>query len=326
MHVAARRKLLIAAGAALIARALHAQPVRRVNHIAVLHTAALFTVAFRARLRELGYVEGQNLRIDESLDVSVPDALQRLPAAAAQAAKDGVDLIFAGGGEPMVKALQQAVPTTPLVLLFVDFDPVARGIVPSLSRPGGNVTGVYSHHVEIAAKRLQFLKDTVPPTRKVAVLYDASTRDQLKSAEEAAPSTRVRLIPLEMRGTAYDFEGAMRGAVGQGADSVLTLSSAQFFVHREKIVRTALQLRLPLAGNSLFADMGALVGYGPSLPGMFAQGAEVVDRVLRGSKPADIAIQQADRIELVVNLATARALGVSIPRSVLDRADRVVNA
>jgi ABC-type uncharacterized transport system substrate-binding protein len=321
VHVASRRKLLIAAGATLVHRALHARPARRVSHIAIMHTTPEFNVAFLARLRELGYVEGQNLRVDVGPAVSVPDVLEQLPGAAAQAAKDGVDLIFAGGGEPLVKALQQGAPATPLVLLFVDFDPVARGIVPSLSRPGGNITGVYSHHIETAAKRLQFLKDTVPTTRRVAVLYDASTRDQLKSAEEAAPSTRVTLIPLEMQG-AYDFEGAMRDAVRQGADSVLTLSSAQFYVHREKIVRTALQLRLPLAANPLFADIGALVGYGPSLPAMFAQGAEVVDRVLRGSKPAGLAIRQSDRMELVVNVDTARALGLTIPTSVLNRADR----
>ena len=325
MHVAVRRRLLIAACAALTAGALRAQQ-RRVGHIAILHTTAAFSAAFRARLRDLGYVEGQNLRIDERLDVATPDVLERLPAAAAEAAREGADLIFAGGGELTVKAIQRGAPDTPLVMLFIDVDPVARGIVASLSRPGGNVTGIYSHHIELAAKRLQFLTEAVPSTRRMAVLYDASSRDQFKSAESAASATGLTLIPQELRGSTYDVEGALRDASRRGADSVLILSSAQFFPHRAAIARTALSLRLPSAGNPTFAESGALLGYGPTLLGMFVQGAAVADRILRGAKPADLAIQQADRIELVVNQATAHALGLSIPRSLLDRADRVLTA
>ncbi|MFO1304537.1 MAG: ABC transporter substrate-binding protein [Burkholderiales bacterium] len=325
MHAAGRRRLLIAACAALATGSGRAQQ-RRAGHIAILHTTPAFSAAFRARLRELGYVEGQNLRIDEGLDVATPQVLERLPGAATEAASEGVDLIFAGGGELTVKAIQRGAPNTPLVMLFVDVDPVARGIVASLSRPGGNVTGVYSHHIELAAKRLQILREAVPSTRRMAVLYDASSRDQFKSAQDAASAISLTLIPQELRGSTYDVDGALRDASRQGADSLLILSSAQFFPHRATIARTALALRLPSAGNPTFAEMGALLGYGPTLPGMFAQGAEIADRILRGTKPADIPIQQADRIELVVNRTTANALGVSMPRSLLDRADRILNA
>jgi len=324
MHDAIRRKLLIAAGAALGASLLRAQPSGgRVHRITILHTAPAFNAAFLARMRELGYTEGRNLQVDQSLDVTTPNVLERLPEVAAAAARQRSDLILAGGGEAVVKAIQAAAPGVPLVMLFIDVDPAAVGLVASLARPGGNVTGVYSQNVILAGKRLEFLKEAVPATRKVAVLFDASTRAQLEGAQQAAGAAKLVLLPREMRGSAYDFRGALREAAKRGADSVLVLSSAQFYPHRADLARAMIELRLPSAGNTEFARSGALLGYGPSFPAMFAQAASHADRILRGQKAGELPIEQADRVERIVNLATARELGIAIPDTVQQTADLI---
>jgi len=323
MHDAIRRKLLIAAGAALGASLLRAQPSGgRVHRITILHTAPAFNAAFLARMRELGYTEGRNLQVDQSFDVNTPNVLERLPEAAA-AARQRSDLILAGGGEAVFKAIQAAAPGVPLVMLFIDVDPAAGGLVASLARPGGNVTGVYSQNVILAGKRLEFLKEAVPATRRVAVLFDASTRAQLEGAQQAAGAAKLVLLPQEMRGSAYDFRGALREAAKQGADSVLVLSSAQFYPHRADLARAMIELRLPSAGNTEFARSGALLGYGPSFPAMFAQAASHADRILRGQKAGELPIEQADRVERIVNLATARELGIAIPDTVQQTADLI---
>jgi len=323
MHDAIRRKLLIAAGAALGASLLRAQPSGgRVHRITILHTAPAFNAAFLARMRELGYTEGRNLQVDQSFDVNTPNVLERLPEAAA-AARQRSDLILAGGGEAVFKAIQAAAPGVPLVMLFIDVDPAAGGLVASLARPGGNVTGVYSQNVILAGKRLEFLKEAVPATRKVAVLFDASTRAQLEGAQQAAGAAKLVLLPQEMRGSAYDFRGTLREAAKQGADSVLVLSSAQFYPHRADLARAMIELRLPSAGNTEFARSGVLLGYGPSFPAMFAQAASHADRILRGHKAGELPIEQADRFERIVNLATARELGIAIPDTVQQTADLI---
>ena len=326
MRCFSRRKLLIAGAAALAQSVARSQPSGgRVHLVSIMHTAPVFNKAFLARLKDLGYTQGSNLRVEEAVDTNVADALARLPSAAAEAARRGSDLIFAGGGVPVVKAIQSAAPATPLVMLFIDVDPVSAGLVKSFAHPGGNVTGIYSRNVALAAKRLELLKEAVPSATRIAVLFDESTRDQLEAAREAAIALRVTLVIRERQGPNYDFNDALRSAVKEGANALLILSSAQFFDARLQIVAMARELRLPSMGNPLFADSGALLGYGPDFPAMFAKAADYADRILRGSRPADLAIDQADSPELIVNRKTSLELGIRVAPSFEARAHRVVS-
>jgi len=325
MHCFSRRKLLIAGAAALAQSVARSQPGRRrVYRVSIMHTAPLFNKAFVARLNGLGYVVGDNLRVEEAVDTNVADALAQLPSAAAEAAQRRSDLIFAGGGAPVVRAIQNAAPATPLVMLFIDVDPVSAGLVKSFAHPGGNVTGIYSQNVALAGKRLQLLKEAIPSVSRVAVLFDESTRDQLEAAREAATALRMTLVVRERHGPNYDFDDAVRSAAKEGANALLILSSAQFFDARSQISAIARELRLPSMGNPLFADSGALLGYGPDFPAMFAKAAEYADKILRGSRPADLAVDQADLPELIVNARTAAAIGIKLAPSFEARAHRVI--
>ncbi|MCC6197766.1 MAG: ABC transporter substrate-binding protein [Burkholderiales bacterium] len=324
MHHAARRKLLIAAGAVLAPPVVWAQPGKgRTARIAILHSAPVFRASLVKRLAELGYVDGKNVQVDVQVDTQLPNPLARVPAAAAEAVRRGVDVIVAGGGEALVKAVREGAPATPLVMIFVDFDPVATGVVKSLARPGGNTTGVYSQTIILAGKRLELLKEAIPATRRVAVLFEAATRGQLEGAQQAAGAAKVILLPQEMRGSAYDLRGTLREAVKQGADSVLVLSWAELYAHRADLARALIELRLPSSGNTVFARSGILLGYGPNFEAMWAQAASHVARILRGQKAGELPIEQVDSFERIVNLATARELGIAIPDTVQRTADLI---
>jgi putative ABC transport system substrate-binding protein len=323
MRHVTRRQLLMAAGALLAQSLARAQqPGPRVYRVAILHTVPPFYGAFLGRMRELGYIEGQNLLVD--IRASAGEPVDRLPAAATEVASRRPDVIVAGGGEFVLNAIKDAALATPIVMVFVDFDPLATGHVASLSHPGGNVTGVYLQHTDLAAKRLELLKEAVPSASRIAVLFDFSTRDQLRMAQAAASNLGVTLLPQELRGTPYDYEGALRAATREKANAVLILSSGEFFFDRFKIMNSTRQLRLPSIATMPFADAGPLLCYGPNFVTMFALAARYADRILKGEKPADLAIEQPTRFELVVNLKTAKELGVTIPGPMLRRADEVI--
>ena len=269
-------------------------------------------VAFEDRLRQLGYVEGRNLRIDfiQGEDVD------RLAAAVREFARRGVDVIVVGAEAPL-KAAIAASHSTPVVFRAVDFDPLAKGYIASLAHPGGNLTGMMLQQPELVAKRLDLLTQAVPNIARIVLLYDVSGEDQREAAERAASALGIPLEAIELRNPPYDYEQALAETDGARGDALITTSSP---FHRDSaLVEAALRHGLPYIGPN-----DALMSYGPSLRDMFRISADYVDKILKGAKPADLPVQQPTKFKLVVNLKTAKALGLTIPPSVLARADEVI--
>jgi putative ABC transport system substrate-binding protein len=235
------------------------------------------------------------------------------------------DLIVAAGPEPLFAAVRQATRTIPVVMVSVDFDPVATGYIASLARPGGNLTGVTFRQAELAAKRLELLKETVPGLARVAVVWDTFSHDQMQSVSAAAAALKLQLHPIEFRDTPYDFEGALGAAARDGAGAVLSALSPEMFRERARLARAALDHRLPAAFPLReFADEGGLMSFGVNFPDQWRRAAEYADKVLKGAKPTDLPVEQPTKFELLVNLKTAKDLGIAVPESILVRADEVI--
>jgi putative tryptophan/tyrosine transport system substrate-binding protein len=279
--------------------------------------------AFRQGLRELGYVEGQNIAIDFRNAEGQPDRLFDL---AAELLRLKVDVIVAAP-EASIQAVQRVTKTVPIVMA-VSFDPVGRGFVASLARPEGNITGLSNIAPELAGKRLELLKEMVPKLSKVAVLWDPeslSEADQLKEMEVAARTLRVRLQSLALSGPSPDFANAFQSARTTGSDALIAVDSSRAFGQRGRIADVAAKNRLPtLGGFREFAQAGGLITYGVSLPDLHRRAATYVDKILKGAKPGDLPVEQPTKFELVINLKTAKALGLTIPQTLLQRADQVI--
>jgi putative ABC transport system substrate-binding protein len=281
------------------------------------------TRAFDEQLHELGYEEGRNLQLD-FLQLSGSDS-GRVPEMAVELVGRGVDAILAGGPELALKSAMTASRTVPIVMVAIDYDPLAGGYIASLARPGGNVTGVFFQQVELTAKRLQLLAETVPGLARVVVLWDAITRDQFETAREAAQSLKILADGIECTDLPYDYQRMLSGVDGAHRDVLLQTSSPFFMADRQRVAAVALDHRLPsMFAFREWADVGGLISYGPSLTGMYRLAADYVDRIARGAKPADLPVQQPTKFELVVNLKTAAALGLTVPPAILARADEVI--
>ena len=279
--------------------------------------------ALERRLQTLGWEEGRNLRIDY---VQLDDAdTNRSLAMAAELVRRGVDAIYAGGPELAVKSAVAATKTIPIVMQANDYDPLALGYVASIARPGGNVTGIFMQQIELTPKRLEFLAEAVPDMGRVVVLWDRFSADQFEAAREAARSLKIPLDGIECTDPPYDYERALAGVEGGHRHALLQMTSPVFFVDRQRLVAVALDHRLP----SIFAfrpwvDEGGLMSYGASLTDMGRLAADYIDRIAKGAKPADLPVEQPTKFELVVNLKTAKALGLTVQPSILARADEVI--
>ena len=279
--------------------------------------------AFVDQLRVLGWEAGRNLQIDYlQLDSADPD---RLRAMTVELVGRGVDLIRASGTEIVLKAAVAATRTVPIVMVAGDYDPLALGYIASLARPGGNVTGVFMQQIELTPKRLEFLTQTVPELARVVVLWDRYSADQFEAAREAARSLRIRLDGIECVDPPYDYERLLAGVEGEHRDALLLMTSPVFIQDRQRLSSVALGHRLP----SMFpfrewVDEGGMMSYSASLTDMNRLAADYVDRIAKGAKPADLPVQQPTKFELIVNLKTAKALGLIIPPSILARADEVI--
>ncbi len=280
----------------------------------------------KQRLGELGYVEGGNLVL---LARFHQGHLDRLPEIAAELVGIQCDVILATGPEAALKAVSAATRSIPIVMGAFDYDPVALGYVAGLPRPGGNVTGVFLRQVELTAKRVELLKETIPSLSGVAVLVDAfttETSDQMRAAEAAAGRLHLRIAPVTVTGAPpYDYAAAL-GAAGQvGAGAVLVLMSPAFFQDRARLLEE-ISLRHMAASFGLreFADLGGLMSYGANLDQTFTLLADYVAKILNGAKPDDLPVQQPTKFELVINLQTAKTLGLTVPQSMLARADEVI--
>ena len=274
-------------------------------------------------LRDLGYVEGRNVVI-ELRDAGGNSG--RLPALAAELVALKVDVILAGA-TPQALAAKQATRTVPIVFLGAT-DPVTDGLVTSLARPGGNVTGLSTTATpEIIGKRLELLTQAVPGLSQVAVLLQPGERtnqDMLKAAEVAARALRVRLQVVEARGPA-DFDRAFSDMTRARAGALVAFGGPMFFNERRPLVDLAAKNRLPVVYSQReFVDAGGLLAYGVNIADMYRRAATYVDKILKGAKPADLPVEQPTKFELIINLKTAKALGLTIPRSLLLRADQVI--
>lgn len=278
--------------------------------------------AFRQGLRELGYVEGKNLDIlfrwAEGRD-------ERLPSLVAELIQLNVDLIVSSA-PAATRAVKEATTTIPVVMVTVA-DPVAFGFVRSLARPGGNITGFSFLHPELSGKRLALLKEMIPKLSRVAVLWNADNPYKaidMKEVEVAAEVSGVMLLSLAVRGV-EGFDNAFEAARHGRAECLITLEDPFTIAHRARIVELAGKHRLPaLYGRRVYVDTGGLMSYGPDPIDQYRRASIYVDKILKGTKPADIPVEQPTKFELAINLKTAKALMLTIPPSVLLRADQVI--
>ncbi len=279
--------------------------------------------AFHEGLKESGYVEGQNVAVEYRWAEGQYD---RLPALAADLVRRQVSVIVAGGGAPVVLAAKAATTTIPIVFM-AGADPVASGLVPSINRPGGNITGVYHFATGLEAKRLGLLHEMVPKAATIAVLVNpnySEAENQLREVQEAAARLGVQLVVVRAN-TESDFDAAFSTVVQQRSGALLVCASPFFNTRREQLVVLAARHALPTIYEWRdFAAAGGLVSYGTSLADAYRQAGVYADRILKGAKPADLPIVQSTKFEFVINLNTAKALGLTIPPGVLAIADEVI--
>jgi len=281
-----------------------------------------YVQAFRQGLRELGYVEGQNIAIEFRWAEGQYD---RLPGLAAELVRLKVNVIVAGG-PPAIQAAKQATETIPIVMAAVA-DPVATGFVASLARPGGNITGLSMMLPELVGKQLELLKEILPKVSRVAFLGNPANpayAPLVRHAQDTARALGVRLQPLEARDPS-EIDSAFAAITTERAGAVIVLGDTVLLDHRTRIADHAVRRRLPTVfGVSEYAEAGGLLAYGPSLSDGYRRAATYVDKILKGAKAADLPVEQPATFELVINLKAAKALGLTIPQAVLQRADRVI--
>jgi putative ABC transport system substrate-binding protein len=272
-------------------------------------------------LRELGYIEGQNIAFEYR---SADGKVERLPTLAADLVRLNVDVIVTSI-EPAARAVKEATATIPIVMVGINYDLVALGYAASLARPGGNVTGLFFLHLDLMAKRLELFKEMLPTVSRVAVLSDPLSTDQRKQVEVANRSLGFKLYSVDLREPQYDVENAFRVAQRSGAEGLFVLETAIIFRKRMQIAELALKYRLPTSfAFRDYVDAGGLASYGVNFLDTGRGAARYVDKILKGAKPANLPIERPTRFELVINLKTAKALGITIPPSLLLRADQVI--
>jgi putative ABC transport system substrate-binding protein len=303
--------------------AAEAQQARKVPRIGVLGgqspELAPPILALRQGLSELGYVEGQNIAIEWRW---AQGKNERYSDLAAELVKLKVDIIVAAT-TPGAQAAQRATRTIPIVMGFVS-DPVALGLVANLARPGGNITGLAVPTPEIAGKRLQLLREVAPTGALIAVLSDPSSAADLKGTEAAARALGVELQVLEARSGA-ELDRAFAAIVRARAAGIIILPGTPVFAYRARIAELAVKHRLPTSGWAReITEAGCLMSYGASNPDVARRAAYFVDKILKGAKPGDLPVEQPTKFELVINMKTAKALGLTIPPSLLGRADQII--
>jgi putative ABC transport system substrate-binding protein len=313
--------------APLAAEAQQAAKIARIGLLAGnLAASPHLRETFRQGLRDLGYVESRNVVIEYRDAEGKPE---RFPALAAELVALKVDVIVAAGGTLAALAAKQATRTLPIVFIGAA-DPVADGLVTSLARPGGNVTGLSTLGPELVGKRLELLTQAIPGVSRIAVLWqpggqgERTDKDMLKAADVAAWALGVRLQFVEARGP-DDFDRAFSDMTRARASALTVWGSAMFFSERRRLVDLAAKNRLPAVYSARDSvDAGGLMAYGLNFADMFRRAATYVDKILKGAKPGDLPVEQPTKFELVINLKTAKALGLTIPQSLLGRADEVI--
>jgi len=306
---------------------VEAQQPEKVTRIGYLGAASLSAnlarvEAFRQGLREVGYIEGKNIIIEYRY---AEEKFDRLPALAAELIGLKVAIIVSGGSA-VTRPAKEATATIPIVMTN-DSDPVGDGVVTSLARPGGNITGLSSLAPELSGKRLEILREVVPKISRVAVLWtsnDAGTRSSLKEVERAAAALKVKLQFLDVQ-SPKDIETAFRAARKGRAEGVLVVASAIILSQRAQFIELAAKNRLStMYPRSEYTEDGGLMFYGVNLPDLSRRAAVYVDKILKGAKPADLPVEQPKKFDFVINLKTAKQIGLTIPPNVLARATKII--
>jgi putative ABC transport system substrate-binding protein len=325
-----RRDFITLVGGAALAcpLAVRAQQTGKIAHVGVLAsradnpmTAQGYQVLL-AELRKLGFTEGQNLvfehrRVDEGAVKAFAGANELVAAK--------VDVLVVNGAEIALQAAAATRPVVPIVVMAINFDPIARGYVASLSHPGGNITGVFSRQPELAGKQLELLAEAFPERKRIAALWDEHSADQFSAAQRLAQPFGLTLLSFKLENPPYDWEAAFRILAQSEAQSLIVLSSALFAPHRARITELANRYRLPsMYIFKYYVEAGGLMSYGVDINPVWRRAASYVAKILRGARPADLPVEEVTNFEMALNLKTANALGLTMPTSILLRADEVI--
>jgi putative ABC transport system substrate-binding protein len=323
-----RNFMSLIGGAVAWPLAARAQQPGQIARIGVLNVSSdnpvsgLGYQAFIVELRKLGFTEGQDLvieyrRTDQGAELAFAGAVEMV--------RLNVEVIVASGPEFSLKAAIAASPTIPIVMLANSYDPIVRGYVASLARPGGNITGLFYRQPELAQKRVELLTQTFPEMARLGVLWDAISAEQFAAIERTAKSLNLELQSVKFEESPDDLDAAFQTLVERNSQMLLVLTSNRFTSARSRIAELAKRHRLPsMFPFKIFAEAGGLMSYGIDVVPMWRRAASSVAKILRGAKPADLPVEQATNFELVVNLRTAKAIGIELPASILLRADEVI--
>lgn len=321
-----RREFIALLGGTMLAQPAHAQqPAKRLGIFAASAANPVMGPASRAffdELRKIGFVEGRNLIVDRQ-----PSDLDHSALTAQAVAMAGAkpDVLVALGSEPLLEAFVRASKTIPIVFVANNYDPLAGGFVQSLAKPGRNITGVFLRQTELAEKQVALLTEAFPDRKRLAVLWDHISADQFDAAQRRAGLLNLELISRKMENPPYDLGTAFRDFAEAGADMLLLLSSPFFAMRRDQIVSLAIQHRLPsMFIFKPYVEAGGLMSYGVDNVAMYRQGATFVGKILNGAKANELPVEQPTKFEMVLNLKTAKALGIELPTIILIRADEVI--
>jgi len=309
------------------AEAQQSKKVPRIGYLSSSSDSASESTRFEAirrALRELGYIEGQNIATEYRY---AEGKIDRFTELAAELVRLKVDIIVVAAGDAWVRAAMNASKTIPIVMTGIGGDPVETGLVESLARPGGNITGLSSLSIELGGKRLELLKEVVPKVARVAVFYNpaspASVRDVKKVLPVAARALGLTLQPWEVR-SADDFDRVFVAMSQQRPDGLDVPVGALTAANRKRIAGFAIKSQLPSVGSNTYVDAGGLMSYDANRADSYRRVATYIDKILKGAKPADLPVEAPMKFELVINLKTAKQIGLTIPQRVLGRADKVI--
>jgi putative ABC transport system substrate-binding protein len=304
---------------------LRAKAAANVLHIAAVLMSpptAWYWLAFMKRLRELGYREGENLLVaafdgNEDVDYLVDKLKDEIAK--------GANVVVASGPEVTLKWAVAATKTVPIVMLAFDYDPIALGYITNVSRPTGNVTGLFVRQVELAVKRLEIIREAFPNAKEAVVPWDKLSADQWLAVQDTAKSIGIRVIGIELREQPYDYERAFADASVWSTDLLVPMASPLIYMHRKNLIGYALKHQMAaIIAIREVVDEGLLMSYGVTVEGTMRRVAEYVDRIAKGAKPGDLPVEQPTKFELVISLKAAKALGLTIPPSLLAQADEVI--
>ena len=317
--------LAVIANGIASARMSNAQAARKMVRVGIAtlqpRTGPLWT-AFEQRLQQLGYTQGENLDV-EFIDLNGP--ISRESEAMKELVDRKVDILIASGTEIALKSALAATDKLPIVMIAIDHDPLALNYIASLARPGGNVTGVFFQQVELAMKRLQVMRDVLPNIEAATVFWDANSVEQWQATQRAGTTLGLRLAGIELKERPYDYDAALAKAASDYRRALVVMTSTDFFFDRDRIANIALRHHIPsIFAFRQYVEVGGLLSYGPNIRAMYRLAADYVGRVARGAKPADMPVEQPTKFEFVINLKTAKALGLDVPDKLQQPADEVI--